>query len=97
MGEKTEQKENETASPQNIKSKLNVFSEIVLDCFQNAFVPNHSRFIHVCIFQRQGHMAEQTKAPLTELHQSVSWFESKFCYSLSFREFQKSGILTHYS
>ena len=42
-------------------------------------------------------MAEQTKAPLTELHQSVSWFESKFCYSLSFREFQQSGILTHYS
>ena len=29
MGEKTEQKENETASPQNIKSKLNVLSEIV--------------------------------------------------------------------
>ena len=67
-GEKTEQKENETASPQNIKSKLNVLSEIVLDCF----FQNHLRFIHVCIFQRQGHVAELTKAPLTELHPSVS-------------------------
>ena len=96
MGEKTEQKENETASPQNIKSKLNFLSEIVWDCFQNVFLPNPSSFIRVCIFQRQRHVAEQTKAPLTELHQSVSWFESKFCYSLSFRGFQKSGgILTH--
>jgi hypothetical protein len=72
-GEKTEQKENETASPQNIKSKLNVLCEIVLDCFQNTFFPNHSRLIHVCIFQRQRHLAEQTKAPLR-----VCWFESKF-------------------
>ena len=37
MGEKTEQKENVTASPQTIKSKLNVLSEIVLDCFQDSF------------------------------------------------------------
>ena len=37
MGEKTEQKENETASPKTIKSKLNVLSEIVLDCFQDSF------------------------------------------------------------
>ena len=55
--------------------------------------------IHTCLYISKAarHMAEQTKAPLTELHQSVSWFESKFCYSLSFREFQQSGILTHYS
>ena len=62
--------------------------------FPKCFFPNHSR-LYACMFQRLRHVAEQTKAPLTELHYSVSWFESKFCYSLSFRGFQKSSKLTH--
>ena len=56
-GEKTEQKENETASPQNIKSKLNVLSKIVLDCFQNVSSQTILK-IHNCLYiQRQHHVA----------------------------------------
>ena len=48
MGEKTEQKENETASPQNIKSKLNVLSEIVWTV-SKMFSPKPFK-IHACLY-----------------------------------------------
>ena len=48
MGEKTEQKENETASPKTIKSKLNVLSEIVWTV-SKMFFPKPFK-IHACLY-----------------------------------------------